>query len=373
MRIGIIYCGAYGNTAAYNRQELLIRGFRSSDDLDCWIITTKKNNLKDWKKSAFRRLLVLCTEYVIILADLFTIVNLKPNSLIIFDSRLHVFSSCVIVAKLFGIPVFYERTERLDLEFQTLPSPVGTVLGHLFRVVLSCCDLVAAINQNLRLSLQAHCSRVIPLESVVDFEFWNDLKSSEPLFENEISIFYCGSDIFKKDDLETVLRAVDLLIRRGLKLRLLLAGHHSKQESKTLKQIVSDLEINESVSVLGFVSSTELVRLSHLAHVLIVPKADNLQNRFNFPIKLGEYLSVGRPVVCAEIESITQQISDSDVCYLYKPGDPSDLARIIEIIALNFEEALEVATAGTRFAQERFDFRSVSEKLHVNLIRLNQQ
>jgi len=76
------------------------------------------------------------------------------------------------------------------------------------------------------------------------------------------------------------------------------------------------------------------------ADVLIVPNTarEDISKFYTSPIKLFEYLASKKPIVCSDIPSLREIISEEEVMF-FTPDDPRDLARAIETTIARIDDA----------------------------------
>jgi len=129
-------------------------------------------------------------------------------------------------------------------------------------------------------------------------------------------------------------------------------------EERLKRQAASDPRIHFH----GFVSEERYSEMLQKAAVLVNPRPSRLlENRYNFPSKLMEYLAAGRPVVSTATSDVAEHYG-SDVIVL-DDETPEGLARCIErAVAAPAEER---ATMGSRCraAVEGVTWRTQAEKI----------
>ena len=54
--------------------------------------------------------------------------------------------------------------------------------------------------------------------------------------------------------------------------------------------------------------------------------ASAISERYTSPLKLFEYLSLGRPIVASDLPAIREVLTDNETALLVPPGDPAALA-----------------------------------------------
>ena len=103
--------------------------------------------------------------------------------------------------------------------------------------------------------------------------------------------------------------------------------------------------LGDCVHYLGPKSLEELVREIELCDVGVIPNHRNAFTDINTPTRIFEYLALGKPVIAPRTPGILDYFTE-DSLLLFESGNPSDIARQIEYVALNYQEATRVAERG---------------------------
>ena len=87
---------------------------------------------------------------------------------------------------------------------------------------------------------------------------------------------------------------------------------------------IQGARLAEKVTITGWVPYDRLPRLIQRMDVAVAPYPF-LENFYFSPLKLFEYMAVGKPVVASRIGQIQEVIQDAETGLLVRPGDPGDL------------------------------------------------
>jgi glycosyltransferase involved in cell wall biosynthesis len=96
-----------------------------------------------------------------------------------------------------------------------------------------------------------------------------------------------------------------------------------------VKEYIQRLGLGDRATLTGWVPHDQLPRLIKRMDVAVAPYPP-LKYFYFSPLKLYEYLAVGRPVVASRLGQIQQVIKDQETGLLVRPGDPDELAENIE-------------------------------------------
>lgn len=179
-------------------------------------------------------------------------------------------------------------------------------------------------------------------------------------------ICYCGSLSFAKDGIKTMLEAVSILKKNGADVRLYLYGKGRKFDLLRMKWLIKRLNIADNVVIAGFVTKEELVNRLESSFALVLPKPDNLQNRYNFATKLIDYLESRRPCILSDVGEVKYFFRDRENALLFQSQDSNQLASALKWLMKNPEKADLIGLNGYATFVAEFDAeRRIAELLHA--------
>ncbi len=121
----------------------------------------------------------------------------------------------------------------------------------------------------------------------------------------DVYLFHAGSLSEQKDGIVAVFEAFVHAHHRlydwyGIRLKFYLTNNITQPQTwQSIEMILARHALQDDVVITGFCEEDELERLIGGALALLINKPDHVQNRYNFPTKLGVYLASGRPVIFA--------------------------------------------------------------------------
>lgn len=137
---------------------------------------------------------------------------------------------------------------------------------------------------------------------------------------------YIGSQDIKKDDLLTLLKAFRMLTKKYSDYHLVMTGNPSKQ----LRELIRKMGLENIVVSTGFLEEDEISLLVGNSTACILTKKDSLQNRYNFPTKLLQYIVYGSLLVCSDYGILKYYFRDNENALTYSPGNDLSLAEALE-------------------------------------------
>jgi len=81
------------------------------------------------------------------------------------------------------------------------------------------------------------------------------------------------------------------------------------------------------------------------------------------PVKIFDYMACGRPVVASRIAGTTDVFDQSEAIKLVAPGDAAMLAQAISGLLSNQDGARQMGRNGRQFILERYDRRSIAQRV----------
>lgn len=158
---------------------------------------------------------------------------------------------------------------------------------------------------------------------------------------------------------EDAIRALAILIGRGLKLQLVLVGPDVLNYGSMLRDLAHELEVSQCVAFAGFAANPS----QHVAaaDVALVCSQGEAFGRVTI-----EAMKAGKPVVGANSAGTAELISDGVNGFTFATGDAEDLARKIEILYHDPSLRKEMGRSGQAWAVENFS----REKFGADLLRI---
>lgn len=168
-------------------------------------------------------------------------------------------------------------------------------------------------------------------------------------------IIHTGTMLEQKDSISKILHAFARFKKEYVSnCRLVFTGPQANEKCKYLPMI-RELGIENSVDLLGMISTKRVIQLQRHATMTIIYKSDNLQTRNCFPTKLGELLICGIPVITTTVGDANFYLKNAQSAFIIEPDDEDTLVDYIKFIINNPNRAKEIGMAGKTIAQKHFD------------------
>jgi glycosyltransferase involved in cell wall biosynthesis len=193
---------------------------------------------------------------------------------------------------------------------------------------------------------------IIVQPNLVDFEFWKTKN-----VKTKFSIGYSGTPSIK-DGLYDLFEAISLLQDENIHISLVVVG-----DSTFGASLIPDLEIEcqklgilRKVTFKGLVDSNMVKQYLSECRILAITRPSTLQTKAGFPTKLGEYLSLERPVLSTDFGDIKTYFEDGIDIVIAECGNPKSIAQKIKWMTQNNQDLEMISQNAYKKAKELFEF-----------------
>ncbi len=211
-----------------------------------------------------------------------------------------------------------QRYRKLELvaEAQAVEREVFTTADAVATVSDEVCCYVA--------SRGAPKNRTFVVSNGVDTKrFHPDIEPIQTTAESERFVVGFVGSLKPWHGIEVLLRAFRIVVQQNKNVHLLIVGDGPLRQ--WVEGFVSGAGIEDNVTMTGWVSYRQLPSLIQSMSVAVAPYPE-LENFYFSPLKLYEYMALGKPVIASDVGQIKQIINDRDNGILIKPGDATALA-----------------------------------------------
>lgn len=256
-------------------------------------------------------------------------------------------------------------------------KPVKALGLFLFNTTLKCFDGFVVISDPLVRYLDGRTkrtARVVKLPIIIDTrEPYTELPEETPPHPY---IIHTGALSQQKDGIIDIFKAfAKVNAVKGKSLHFYLAGSKNAPPGvwDEINRTISEAGLEQNVHHLGLIQGNKLKTLQKNCLFLVLPKPDNEQNRYNFPTKLGEYLTFCRPVIVTAVGDMAKFMKDGANALIVEPGNVEQITAAMLKLMDNQPLASTIGAAGKRTAEEEFDYRVLGQRLSVFLHELKNQ
>lgn len=300
-----------------------------------------------WKHKIYNnRYVRYCLSYINILRF---ILRLKKGD-IVYTYGLTPATKLLLLRR--GIRVFAEQTEHLSImtggRFSLTQEDKGKIAKQL--------DGIFVISRPLKQSfvqLGISEDKVHIINMIVDSKRFDFLSKS---LVRTRYIAYCGTATNQKDGVGQLIKAFSIVAKRINDVNLYIMGSiPSEEEKQAVLELIQSYDLINRIILTGTVPADSMPQLLKDAEVLALSRPDNLQAKYGFPTKLGEYLLTGNPVVVTKVGDIPYFLKDGESALIPSTDTPSEFADKLIWALNNPKEASRIGQNGARVAMCHFN------------------
>ena len=151
----------------------------------------------------------------------------------------------------------------------------------------------------------------------------SDLPSAGVINDNNLKLVFIGANRSNKN-ISTLVRAVEILRKRGVEVHLSMIGPYSNGDYLQLSRLSPNLITNGILEIYSNITTNKKYEILRRSNFLVLP---SLQEGFGMPCI--EAFSVGLPVICSDIPALREVTEDYGI--FFNPKSPDHLAiKILE-------------------------------------------
>lgn len=272
-------------------------------------------------------------------------------------------ADCIIQS--YGTSLWYLFSFRKYNIFYTIGerpfnNPNGSIMSKLLDVmglisVKKASGLLVQTNSLKKYYQEKNISNVYVYNIVIDPKRFESIIRTT----KERYITYCGIVSQYKDGLMYLLKSFNIIHKKHPEFILKVVGKYvSSVEKKQIEDYVKMAKLTDSVIFTGLLPSSDIPAILVNSDILVLPRPDNVQSRFGFPSKLGEYLLSGNPVLVTKVGEIPLYLKDNETCKFAEPDNVESFTTGLEWIISHYDEAKEIGMQGKKLALKIFTIES---------------
>jgi|LSQX01.2.fsa_nt_gb glycosyltransferase involved in cell wall biosynthesis len=270
----------------------------------------------------------------------------------------------ILVCKCLKIQLFYLRSE--DFFYGRSPSIymilkesvwhrlITPKIDHTFVIssalVAYYKDVSKRLNKKVPISI---LNMIVEPDAVAT----NPVKQGLDIFKDKIAIVYVGSMYGDKDGVYILIEAFSKIMMDYPDSILVVVGDNSRNDRMgKIHEAMTHVGDKERVVFTGQVSRDEVNAIINNAYCLALSRPNNVQAKYGFPTKLGEYLATGRPVVITSVGDIPLFLKDQENAYVSNPDSVEDFALKLSDCLSDHVKANAVGENGQKLVYKEFNY-----------------
>jgi 1,4-alpha-glucan branching enzyme len=255
--------------------------------------------------------------------------------------------SAKVVVDVFDDPALPVKDSRIGSE--SLIEQALLALYYLItRLIIRRCDaVVCALEPFMLGGYGVPDCKLVHVTNGVDLAFVEGLYTST---RHPLEVFHCGFPARQRGG-HLLLDAIARVRAAIPEVRLVAAGDMDPAVRHEFECEIVRRGISENVTVLGTISSSDVIRRVYQATVCVFPKPHRSELEGTYPIKVLEYMAAGRAMVATDLVGVRRLTADGEAALLV-PAEPEAMS--IALVKLLTEEAprVDLEASALRRAQE---------------------
>ena len=257
------------------------------------------------------------------------------------------------VARAHGLPLVYEIRAFWEDAIPEVGRTLAQSLKYWFgrrmeNRMMANADAIVAISTHM---IEDIAARGYPREKLhripngVDLVHFAPLAPATQLAERlsingHPTIGFIGS-FFSFEGLDCLVRAMPAILAQIPEARLLLVG--DGDVAGEIRQLIASLQLESAVLQVGRVPHHEVAADYSIIDVMVYPRHRDRLTELVTPLKPLEAIAMGKAVIGSDVGGIKELLDDGRAGWLFRAGDPDDLAR--QVLGLLKDAAAREALA----------------------------
>jgi glycosyltransferase involved in cell wall biosynthesis len=274
-------------------------------------------------------------------------------------------------AKKNNVPTIYYA---IDIEHRLVPFKFLQPLGKKIEARNICtADLVISINEMLReytIQMGANRSKTMVIRAGIDSEHYDpnkidgrEIRKRYGLNEDDIVLFFMGW-LYDFSGLKEVATDLAKIKDKKPNIKMLIVGDGDAYED--LQRIREQNNLNDQIILAGKQLYENLPVYIAAADICLLPAYNNEIMRDIVPIKMYEYMAMGKPVISTKLPGVMKEFGEGNgVIYVDKPEDT--LSKAVEMIDMN---SFETEGDKARMFVENSDWNKITDEFMKVLEKL---
>ncbi len=168
--------------------------------------------------------------------------------------------------------------------------------------------------------------------------------------------------LVEKKGVEYGIQAVAKLAKVNPKIEYNIVGDGPLRED--LQQLIQELEVSDTVKLLGWKQQQEILEILNQAHILLAPSVTSKDgDREGIPVTLMEAMAKGLPVVSTQHSGIPELIENGVSGFLVPERDVDALAEKLGYLIERPEVWPDMGRAGRAYVEEHYNVNKLNDRL----------
>lgn len=177
-------------------------------------------------------------------------------------------------------------------------------------------------------------------EAVPDFEFWDGAM-------DKLKLLYVGY-VHKTRGAHELIEVARRLLESNANVTIAMVGPSDPGSISEIHALIDNHGLNDVISLRNPVRADMVASIVAGADVCLCPLMNINKFKWSYPVKIYEYLAMGKPVIATDIPGVSHLIKNGINGCLYNPGDTNALYNTIS----NLQSRPELVSELSKHARE---------------------
>lgn len=241
--------------------------------------------------------------------------------------------------------------------------PIKFILALFTDLAVILASKVIVISANLK-ELYRFCPNLYKIPILVNMDRFK--KSTFKKYEKAdvVKFVYLGFFTKKKDSIFDIFQSINRIKNIILNEAVFyFIGDGSKKIKKMMHKYINDNALQELIKIKSSVISYEVPKELCQYHVALLIRNKNLQTKYGFATKIGEYLAAGLPVLTNDVSDNALYLKDNDDSFFIKTLTIEEISSKIEAVISLKDGLNEMRQKAITTAKSNFDSLKYQEQL----------
>jgi glycosyltransferase involved in cell wall biosynthesis len=273
------------------------------------------------------------------------------------------------VADLWDDPEKFVFISRINpVRFQQMNITIKKIEFLLAKTILKYADriIIGIVPRKISCDYGVPTHKVLPVTNGINLDYrFPDVEKKPPGPGQDFVIFYCGTADTVR--LEGIRQCFASVVKHIPRLRLVVAGPEIRGGYDWLKEQVNAVGNGIALDIVGSRSYERVLTLIAQSDICICPYPDKLDLGAAYPVKIFDYMIMGKPVVASRLPGIASIVTHDEDALLFEPGDYEKMAE--HIIRLYDSESLRRhLSRNAKKNVKKFEWSLIHEKINDFLV-----
>jgi glycosyltransferase involved in cell wall biosynthesis len=294
----------------------------------------------------------------------------KPDIIILYGTHLGYLIRLLKFTKKYNIKLILDVVEWYDPRHLPggLLGPFAIMNELSMRFFVKKVDGIITISEYLKKYYSQSVKEIVLIPPV-----FQSIKSSDDRIENSIiTLCYVGTP-GKKEDFNSLFKALDKLYELNVKLKFNFVGMN-KEEFVNRYHDVKFINNEVCCRFHGKVSNVVAKEIIKASDFMLVFRPNLRFSNAGFPSKIPESLSLGTPVICNVFSDIKLYLTDGKDSFIIEDNDQNSFLEKFSIIfSQNDHERLTMRDNSEKTFFQYFYYKNYSEELNKFLFKIHDK